>query len=408
MIFHRWTALSLISALVGRQVYYPFGHSRIYPNQYILLTGSPGSRKGSAIKTGTALLKELEFKYFAPNRAAKEALWEWLAKQSQNAEVDEWIDDVIGEADDSFISQAYIATDEFLDFIGMGDDGLMTNLTNLWDNLDRYVHPKTRSRDIIVPNPTINILSGITPGGIAEAFRGLATSGGFFSRIMFVFSHPTNIKITFPSPPNKSIKDDLISRLYEISKIQGEVRFPSDVQDFLDTLYKSSPNIPDGRFSYYMQRRFSHLIKLITVLALSDLTLRPTLTHAILANTILAVAEHQMPNAIGEYGKAKHAEVANKVVELINHSDSPLSVGDMWKTVSRDLDKMSLLQDILQNLLAAERIQKTAEKGRILYLGYKANRMRWDPRFVDYSLLHPHEHNEDTGDYEDENVQRSC
>lgn len=400
-IFHRWTALSIIGATLARKVYFPFGHAKIYPNQYILLTGSPGSRKGTAIKTGIELLKELQYDYFAPNKAAKEALWEWMAKQPAKAEVDDWIDDVIdGGNNEAFISQAYISNDEFLDFVGVGDEGLMTNLTNLWDNLTKYEHPKTRAQNITVYNPTINIVSGITPGGIAETFKSLASSGGFFSRILFIFSQPNQIKVAFPQPPNQELKQDLVFLLNKISQLEGKIRIKSgsSVYKFLEELYINTPPMLDSRFTYYSQRRFTHLLKLIIILSAADLTLEPTMEHCILANTILANAESQMHNAIGEYGKSKHAEVSNKVVELLETKGEPIPVRQIWKVVARDLDKLTTLQEILQNLLISERIKRVEVKGNICYIAKVQVNTKWKSKFIDYSLLHPYEHTQDTGD----------
>jgi len=43
IIFHRWGCTSIIGALLGRQFSFPFGHSQIYPNQYITFMGPPGA-----------------------------------------------------------------------------------------------------------------------------------------------------------------------------------------------------------------------------------------------------------------------------------------------------------------------------------------------------------------------------
>ena len=47
-IYHRWCALSMVGALLGRRVYLPFGHAPIYPNMYIMLEGNPGARSAEA------------------------------------------------------------------------------------------------------------------------------------------------------------------------------------------------------------------------------------------------------------------------------------------------------------------------------------------------------------------------
>jgi hypothetical protein len=71
-IYHRWTAVSLLAALLGRRMFIPFGHDNIYPNQYILLVGDPGTRKGTAINPAKRLLKHSGYLRFAPDKLSTE------------------------------------------------------------------------------------------------------------------------------------------------------------------------------------------------------------------------------------------------------------------------------------------------------------------------------------------------
>ena len=48
--YHIWVGISTIAAALERKVYMKWGHSDIYPNQYIVLIGPSGqSRKGEAV-----------------------------------------------------------------------------------------------------------------------------------------------------------------------------------------------------------------------------------------------------------------------------------------------------------------------------------------------------------------------
>src|SRR4051812_17371274 len=71
-VFHRWTCVSIISALLGRQIWLPFGHANIYPNQYVLLMGPPASRKGTAMGIGKNLLKAPGYSRFGSDKSSKE------------------------------------------------------------------------------------------------------------------------------------------------------------------------------------------------------------------------------------------------------------------------------------------------------------------------------------------------
>jgi hypothetical protein len=75
-IYHRWAMLSGIGALLGRNVWIPFGHMTIYPNQYILLMGTAGARKASPLNIIKTLLQEAGYKRFAPAKTSKRLLIE--------------------------------------------------------------------------------------------------------------------------------------------------------------------------------------------------------------------------------------------------------------------------------------------------------------------------------------------
>ncbi len=391
--FHRWSALSFVGTLLGRNVYLPFGHGCIYPNQYIMLTGTPGTRKGSALKIGKGLIESIGYKHIAPNKAAKEAFWDWMARQkTEDTELGLEFDMDIDP--DPSPTEAYVAHDEFLDFIGIGDDSFVTNLTNLWDNLDRFENPKTRGNSIHITKPTINIISGMTPSGISEAFRSLAMGGGFFSRMIFIFSKPTEVKVTFPDAPNIAQGNELRQHMLAIAELEGAIILTPEVKDILDRLYKECPAMPDTRFQHYLQRRFTHLIKLVIILSAMRLSLTPTIEDCIYANTILYSAELNMPKALGEYGKSKFADVTNSILVALNGATEPMTIKKLWKLVARDLNKLSDLADIMTGLASAERVQKVHIEGQagVAFLPNNVVEQKWPEDLVDFSLLKEDEH----------------
>lgn len=396
-IFHRWTSVSIVGALLSRNIKLPFGHSYIYPNQYIMLTGTPGTRKGTAIRIGKNLLEKLGYNYIAPNKAAKEAFWDWMVKNKilegiQYTDLEDL--DLTEDLDPAPTpTQAYVAHDEFLDFIGIGDDGFITNLTNLWDNLPTYDNPKIRGKSVRIVQPTVNILSGITPSGIAETFKSLALGGGFFARMLFIHSIPTPHKITFPELPCLNLESEILTILNEIKEINGIVFLTPSVKLLLDKLYKEAPEILDSRFAFYSQRRFTHLIKLIIILAAIDLTLTPTEEHCILANTILYNTELAMPSALGEYGKSKFADISNLILTALNKAEEPLGLRHLWKLVSRDLNKYTDLLEVMQGLEMAERVQRIDNHRRgVQYLPNNDLKTRWPEGLTDFTLLLNKEH----------------
>ena len=71
-IYHRWSMIASVAALLGRRFYIPFGSSHIYPNLYIMLIGGVGTRKSSAIKEATKLIGQAGYKTFSARKTSKE------------------------------------------------------------------------------------------------------------------------------------------------------------------------------------------------------------------------------------------------------------------------------------------------------------------------------------------------
>jgi hypothetical protein len=80
----------------------------------------------------------------------------------------------------------------------------------------------------------------------------------------------------------------------------------------------------------------------------------------IYANTILTHTESLMPKALGEFGKARNSGAAHKIMQMLDGTSKVMTITDLWKGVSNDLDKMKDLGDILQSLTTATKIQAVA------------------------------------------------
>lgn len=383
IIYHRWTSVSIIGTLLGRNVWIPFGHSKIYPNQYIQLMGAPGTRKSSAISIGKKLLKGAGYKRFAPDRLSKERfLMEMIPPELDD--LDEDLELLVMDRP----SEIYVVADEFGDFLGQGNMEFATMLTKLWDNVDSYEHPKIHGKSVVVEQPTVNILSGNTTQGLALTIPPEALGNGFMSRIVFVFAEETGIKITFPKIPPVDLGDKLVSHLVKIKEtINGEITFNSEAMHTLDRLYKEFHGIDDPRFKSYATRRFTHLLKLCIIFAVADLRTEVSTADALKANTLLHYTELKMPKALGEFGRSKYADVSNVILDALQKTTKPLTHNELWKLVSKDLSKVSELADILKGLMAANKIQVITLLGKQGYMPLHEDIKEWDPNLLLHDFL---------------------
>lgn len=388
-IFHRWTAISIIGAIVGRNTFFTFGHSKIYPNQFIFLLASPGVKKSTAINIGKELLRGVGYNKFSANRTSKEQfIADLVPKIDPNESLEDTVVRVLSESSISSIAEAYIAIGEFTDFIGIGNSEFATLLTNLWDNLPEYEHPKLNGKSIKVYNPTINLLGGATPQGFATALPSDIIGGGFLSRVILVHGEFTR-KVTFPPAKDKSLEEGLKEHLIKISKIRGEMLLTVSAISMIDRIYNVDFKIPDSRFQYYGSRRLGHLIKLSMVIALSRLSKEIEISDVLQANSLLHCTERKMPEALGEFGRSKASELSNTVLNIIKESDLPLDAADIFRSASHDVSRISEVQEVIKNLLSADKIQQITLAKKTGYMVLNRGSMEWDSSLLDNSWLLP-------------------
>lgn len=106
-----------------------------------------------------------------------------------------------------------------------------------------------------------------------------------------------------------------------------------------------------------------------------------------MANTLLAYAESTMSKAIGELGKSKHAEAANKIMQCLYSAREAKTTMELWKVVQNDLDKIGDLASLLINLQQADKIQVLSNSlGRDGYLPKQKPMSRVQP-YTNFDIL---------------------
>ena len=289
-------------------------------------------------------------------------------------------------------SEIYAFAEEFTDLVGQGGMEFMTMLTKLWDNMSKYEHPKIHGRSIVIEKPTVNIFGGNTVQGFALAVPPEALGNGFMSRMLFVYSEPTGIKVTFPDPINTKLKTQLVDFLSDIrDNFRGELSYSDEAKKVLDSIYKNQIEVDDIRFKHYTTRRFTHHLKLCIIIAASENSKTLTAPIVIKANTLLASIEKKMPKALGEFGKGKYNEVSGTILDILSNATKPMSLNDLYKKVDRDLSKMTELAEIMKSLTYAEKVQVKTVMGKTGYMSKIAELREWPAALIDESYLLPEE-----------------
>lgn len=375
---HRWSALTALGALLERNIFLTHGHGLIHPNLYCMIIGESASRKSSAIKLPKNLLIAAGYKTLSAEKTSKEKYLADLAAHTEDGQ-DILDRNLFGDVDESAVTPSFVVADEANDFFGINNVEFLSILGSLWDWSGKYENRIKTGKSDFIPNPTISILAGNTQTGFSAAFPPTIFGQGFFSRLLLVYVEPTGRKVTFPKTPDPAEKAAMV-QLLQMIKMQaiGERTYTPLAMKLIDKIYKSPCKIPDPRFASYYNRRLTHLLKLCLIVSAARMENQITETCVVQANTYLSYAEGLMPKALGEFGKAKDADIAQKVLSVIYGSDKAWSLLELWKFVSSDLNSVQDLGNIVRNLLAADKIQSTP-------VGFLPNRIQIDVEAEDES-----------------------
>ena len=402
--FHRWSAIAGIAAILERNIYLPFGHTEIHPNIYTMLIGSAGTRKSSAIRLMKKLLIKAGYTTIAAERSSKERfLYDLSHKSHESSEKTEDILDQnlfgafdLGVKDESDATPMLIAADEANDFFGINNVDFLSILGNLWDWSGKYENRIKTGKSDWIPNPTITILSGNTPTGFNQAFPSALFGQGFFSRLLIIYGEPNGKRITIPRAPSAAETEHIVNLLQAVRVSQKGMReFTPQAFKLLDAIYQSTGLPTDSKLDAYYNRRAVHLCKLCLVVSAARLESKISEVSVIQANTYLTYVEGLMSKALGEFGSAKNSDAAHKILTFLRAQDSPASLKDIWKQVNNELDKMSDLQQIVQKLIFADKIQTVVANGHSGFLPIRKAASEIDPvraGFVSYGdFLTPEE-----------------
>ncbi len=395
-IYHRWSILAAMSAYMGRTYHIKHGHFNIYPNLYVILLGGAGTRKNTAINLVKMILRSGGYRTIAPTKTTKEKFFIDLSEQSgpggSDSEVDALLDaNLFGGSDgidhnSSICHEIFIASGEFNTFFGNNILDFLTDLGEMWDFEGAFESKIKNGKSVVVYNPTVSILGGTTPTQFSVTFPPEIIGQGFFSRTLLIYGERTREKITFPEEPADEFKELIVSHMKSMrAMIPTQVTMSPNARKLIDRIYHAPESIQDPRFESFYNRRLTILFKLCMIVAVSYGRTVVAESDVLYANTMLSHAEQLMPKALGEFGRAKNSDVTHKVLQVILSAEGITTAKEIWKAVHSDLEKFSDLSNVLQGLVAADKIQ-VAPEGR----GYLPKRTVVELEsngLVDYGLL---------------------
>lgn len=394
---NRWSAIGMLGAWIGRDLYVKYGSSKLYANQYIMLLGEAGSKKSTAIKTAKRIAKQAGYENFSAEKISKEKFLTEMANKFRgnpaggfNNILDQ---SLFGEVDESEYRENWIVADEFNEFFANNIFEFCSTLGNLWDYEGTYENSVKHGESVVIPNPTVSILSGNTPTTFSATFPPEAIGQGFFSRIIAVHVKASGRKITWPKAQDENATDDIVKRLHAIRNYHsGEVTISDGAKQLVDGIYQGWKGIPDSRFESYAGRRVTHLLKIALVHAASRLSTVIESIDVRRANTVLDYTEHYMPDAFGEFGTARNSGMTHKILKELELSSELLNIHDLWSKVQLDFDKVDSFQSHIMGMVQAGKLQFTPCGDKLLPM--KRELKTPTNEFLDYRYMVPEERGE--------------
>lgn len=407
-IFHLWSSIFAVSAALGRRCYLPFGTGEIHANLYVLLVGNPGTRKSTAARISQKVLARNTGVRFAPSDTGfqRQGLTRaFLGETNQDVEKALLNADALGAevsgleslmniciADDS--EEAELAMEiakadkhalvavasEFSRVVGQNNLAMLDYLGERYDG-ESYKY-ETSTTKIDLPNTLLNMLACTTPTSIANSLPPAAGGQGFLSRIILVYGAKKYKKVPRPKEFDGALRglvDEVVAGVYR--EMNGAFTETPAALKFSEELYDAPVEIADARFSYYAERRYTHLIKVAMSLCASRGSMEISVEDYEDAHRILKATEIGMPDALGEFGMNKFAALKQDILEELRTSQGPMTMEQIVAMFHRDARSNEIAEVILEMVNAKLVVMNQAPTGQKL-LTARLNRQQTEDSMI--------------------------
>jgi hypothetical protein len=350
--FHEWTAMSVISATLGRHVWIDRGYYTIYPNLFVILVaGSAKCRKSVSTAIGMNLLKSLKdapmiFSQKITNEALIHALTEC---RKDNA------------------SAGLIYASELSVFMGADahKSGLIPTLTDLYDSPADWSY-RTRGRGVEqLQNVTIAFLGASTKEWLKSSIPADAVGGGFTSRIVFVYQEQPHKPVLFPELARDSgeQKKELIEDLNTIREIRGPMVFEEEARIFAEDWYKKELyKNRDPKLEGYFGRKHDTMFKVASVLSLSESNNRIIKrSHIRRALRMLEENEQHLYSVVDSVMATQAGTNIEKVLQFIRSNGKRIKHSDVLRKCWR-MGAADEINTYIRTLLESREITEEVDK----------------------------------------------
>ena len=260
--FHFIVGASIVSAVLGRRIYIPWGTRNLYPNIYATIIGdSTVTRKTTSLNAGRDILTDLEQNHTI------------ATLHSNKGSPEGWFDELSTQAEGIWIYSEFKSLLELCDKSYAED--LKSALTDWYDCPNCDVR-KLKGKKITINNICLSILAGTTMEWFEKSLKEGDLFSGFLSRVIFIPGYDTSIVIPRPPAGDLALYQKTISDLKKLHSINPpiEMCLSNDAEQLYDYWYQGIrlTKEEDERIKSFKTRIADYSIKFAMLLEISEQT----------------------------------------------------------------------------------------------------------------------------------------
>ena len=260
-----WTALWIISTIVGRNTVIARPRIPVFLNLYTILVAESGTtRKSTAVTRASNIVQE----FF--NRQETPVVW--LSTRT----TPETIEALLHNHTHLYnSSRLVIAVSELVRLLGKEkyNAALPGLLTDLYDCPETLISPGTIMRGpTAIKNVYTTILAACAPSWLVRSINPDVVEGGFTSRVLFIVSNKRKQRIAWPS--DSEFDTELIYTAMEdivsMSKRVSQINLTQGAINKLSKWYRNKQESVDPYRSSFEAREDDHVLRIAGLLSISD------------------------------------------------------------------------------------------------------------------------------------------
>jgi hypothetical protein len=368
--FHLYASLVALSSIVSGKVWLDLGLFSIRPNLYVILTGTPGVKKTTAMSITKRLLRELgDIVPLSAECQTKEALTQSMASKTRPCIVGEGMVPKnfapLDEAKSKFLySPMTVCVTEFSQFVGTSNAGHMLDfLTTIYDEEIYTSETKGKGVDKL-PMPYLTLLGCTVPDWITARLKDDVISGGFSRRAIFVYEGSTNLRIPIPTVTREMdlAWTSLVAKAKTILKLKGPYSWGLSAEDFYCDWYRNLIRPEDPLMEGWFNSIHIQMLKISMLISASEWDGHSQHTvdinHMQFSMELLKIIESNIPKVFKGVGRNELFGIGNKIVELLDRApDKKLPERFVKKELFRDAN-LDELTKIINHLIAVRQIRR--------------------------------------------------